>query len=61
MPYYSFEYFPPRTEDGVKNLYERLDRMAKQGEHSQRYAITSSLGPPWAACARLADRVTRMQ
>jgi len=30
VPYYSFEYFPPRTEDGVKNLYERLDRMAKQ-------------------------------
>jgi len=28
-PFYSFEYFPPRTEDGVKNLYERLDRMAK--------------------------------
>jgi methylenetetrahydrofolate reductase (NADPH) len=28
-PFYSFEYFPPRTEDGVKNLYDRLDRMAK--------------------------------
>lgn len=27
-PFYSFEYFPPRTEDGVKNLYDRLDRMA---------------------------------
>ena len=26
--WYSFEYFPPRTEDGVKNLYDRLDRMA---------------------------------
>ena len=32
VPYFSFEYFPPRTEDGVKNLYERLDRMAKQGK-----------------------------
>merc|ERR1711865_638822 len=28
-PFYSFEYFPPRTEDGVKNLYDRLDRMTK--------------------------------
>ena len=24
---FSFEYFPPRTEEGVENLYERLDRM----------------------------------
>mmetsp|Transcript_31306 Transcript_31306/g.43397 ORF Transcript_31306/g.43397 Transcript_31306/m.43397 type:complete len:383 (-) Transcript_31306:136-1284(-) len=29
-PFVSFEYFPPRTDDGVKNLYERLGRMAKQ-------------------------------
>eukprot|EP00929_Paragymnodinium_shiwhaense_P098713 TRINITY_DN601_c0_g1_i2.p1 TRINITY_DN601_c0_g1~~TRINITY_DN601_c0_g1_i2.p1 ORF type:complete len:810 (-),score=284.55 TRINITY_DN601_c0_g1_i2:326-2755(-) len=25
--WYSFEYFPPRTEDGVKNLKKRMDRM----------------------------------
>ncbi|KAI5061339.1 hypothetical protein GOP47_0024249 [Adiantum capillus-veneris] len=25
---FSFEYFPPRTEEGVENLYERMDRMA---------------------------------
>ena len=24
---FSFEYFPPRTEEGVENLFERLDRM----------------------------------
>lgn len=30
MPFVSFEYFPPRTEDGVNNLYKRLDRMAQQ-------------------------------
>lgn len=24
---FSFEYFPPRTEEGVENLYERMDRM----------------------------------
>jgi glycine hydroxymethyltransferase len=25
--WYSFEYFPPRTEDGVKNLKKRMERM----------------------------------
>lgn len=25
--FYSFEFFPPRTEEGVENLFERLDRM----------------------------------
>lgn len=29
-PFCSFEYFPPRTDDGVKNLYERIGRMATQ-------------------------------
>ncbi|CAO3689933.1 unnamed protein product [Umbelopsis ramanniana] len=28
-PYYSFEYFPPKTEVGVANLYDRLGRMAQ--------------------------------
>jgi methylenetetrahydrofolate reductase (NADPH) len=28
QPTFSFEYFPPRTEEGVENLFERLDRMA---------------------------------
>jgi len=27
-PFFSFEYFPPKTEKGVENLYERLDRMS---------------------------------
>lgn len=27
-PFWSFEYFPPKTEDGVKNLYKRLGRMS---------------------------------
>jgi len=26
-PFYSFEYFPPKTREGVSNLYARLDRM----------------------------------
>lgn len=27
-PFFSFEYFPPKTEPGLQNLYARLDRMA---------------------------------
>ena len=27
-PFYSFEYFPPKTEEGVFNLYTRIERMA---------------------------------
>ena len=27
-PFFSFEYFPPKTESGLHNLYSRLDRMA---------------------------------
>src|ERR1700761_7647578 len=26
-PTYSFEYFPPKTAQGVQNLYDRMDRM----------------------------------
>lgn len=28
-PYFSFEFFPPKTEAGLQNLYARLDRMAR--------------------------------
>lgn len=24
---FSFEFFPPKTEEGVENLYDRMDRM----------------------------------
>lgn len=27
-PFFSFEFFPPKTDDGVINLFQRLDRMA---------------------------------
>ncbi|EGC34903.1 methylenetetrahydrofolate reductase [Dictyostelium purpureum] len=27
VPFYSFEYFPPKTMEGVQNLYDRLGRM----------------------------------
>ena len=29
--FFSYEYFPPRTADGVENLFERMDRMASYG------------------------------
>ncbi|KAM0927934.1 hypothetical protein ACQ4PT_002164 [Festuca glaucescens] len=28
---FSFEYFPPKTEEGVENLFERMDRMVAHG------------------------------
>ena len=30
-PWVAFEFFPPRTADGVANLYKRFDRMTLQG------------------------------
>jgi methylenetetrahydrofolate reductase (NADPH) len=27
-PFYSFEYFPPKTAAGVANLYARIEHMA---------------------------------
>jgi methylenetetrahydrofolate reductase (NADPH) len=27
--WYSFEYFPPKTEGGIENLLERIERMAQ--------------------------------
>ncbi|KAI9308174.1 methylenetetrahydrofolate reductase [Cunninghamella echinulata] len=29
--YWSFEYFPPKTPQGIKNLYDRIDRMKQYG------------------------------
>lgn len=31
-PFYSFEFFPPKTQPGVMNLYSRLDRMVANFE-----------------------------
>ena len=30
-PVFSFEFFPPKTEQGVQNLYDRIDRMHSLG------------------------------
>lgn len=27
--FYSFEYFPPRTEQGIENLLDRIERMGQ--------------------------------
>ncbi|KAJ2465351.1 methylenetetrahydrofolate reductase (NAD(P)H) met13, partial [Coemansia sp. RSA 2337] len=31
LPYFSFEYFPPKTEQGLVNLYDRIERMGRTG------------------------------
>jgi len=31
-PWIAFEYYPPKTEKGVANLYDRLGKMKKQSE-----------------------------
>ncbi|KAI9477182.1 methylenetetrahydrofolate reductase (NAD(P)H) met13 [Coemansia sp. RSA 989] len=30
-PYFSMEYFPPKTEQGLANLYDRIERMSRLG------------------------------
>ncbi|KAJ2724333.1 methylenetetrahydrofolate reductase 1 [Coemansia sp. Benny D115] len=30
-PYFSLEFFPPKTEQGLANLYDRIERMSHQG------------------------------
>lgn len=30
-PWWSFEFFPPRTEDGWVNLFDRIERMQLLG------------------------------
>jgi methylenetetrahydrofolate reductase (NADPH) len=30
-PFWSFEYFPPKTEAGIMNLFDRMERMYQLG------------------------------
>lgn len=39
-PFIAFEYYPPRTEEGVANLYKRLGRMAKLSASSHPFRGT---------------------
>ena len=43
-PFFSFEYFPPKTEEGVYNLFSRMDRMSQKAAGRAR--------PSAAACAK---------
>ena len=45
-PWVAFEFFPPRTADGVSNLYKRFDRMAKQGASLRRESGWVCRAPP---------------
>jgi hypothetical protein len=36
QPWVAFEYFPPRTAEGVANLYKRFKRMATQSASQLR-------------------------
>ena len=36
QPFFSVEFFPPKTDDGVKNLEARFDRFQQMGERVER-------------------------
>ncbi|KAI9678482.1 MAG: hypothetical protein M1829_002080 [Trizodia sp. TS-e1964] len=51
-PMFSFEFFPPKTEQGVQNLYDRMDRMHGLGP--------SFIDITWGAGGRLATLTCEM-
>jgi len=51
-PSFSFEYFPPKTAQGVQNLYDRIERMAHFGP---RFVDVT-----WGAGGRIAELTTEM-
>ena len=52
QPSFSFEYFPPKTAQGVQNLYERIDRMYNYGP--------KFIDITWGAGGRLAELTCEM-
>ena len=50
--YYSFEFFPPKTEFGMDNLYSRIDRMSSL--HPAYIDVT------WGAGGSTADKTLDM-
>ena len=38
-PYVAFEFYPPRTAEGVTNLYKRFGRMVQQSESKLQLAL----------------------
>ncbi|KXL45398.1 hypothetical protein M433DRAFT_67192 [Acidomyces richmondensis BFW] len=51
-PTYSFEYFPPKTAQGVQNLYDRMDRMHGLGP--------AFIDITWGAGGRMSNLTTEM-
>lgn len=51
-PSFSFEYFPPKTAQGVQNLYERMDRMYNLGP--------KFIDITWGAGGRIAELTCEM-
>ncbi|KAK0641588.1 methylenetetrahydrofolate reductase-domain-containing protein [Cercophora newfieldiana] len=51
-PSFSFEYFPPKTAQGVQNLYERMDRMYNFGP--------KFIDITWGAGGRIAELTCEM-
>ncbi|KAK5119590.1 hypothetical protein LTR85_007419 [Meristemomyces frigidus] len=51
-PTYSFEYFPPKTAQGVQNLYDRMDRMHSFGP--------AFIDVTWGAGGRMSHLTTEM-
>lgn len=51
-PTFSFEYFPPKTAQGVQNLYDRMDRMHGFGP--------AFIDLTWGAGGRMANLTTEM-
>ena len=50
--FYSFEFFPPKTDYGMDNLYSRIDRMASYGP--------AYIDITWGAGGSTADRTLDM-
>ena len=50
--FYSFEYFPPKTDYGMDNLYSRIDRMTNLGP--------AYIDITWGAGGSTADRTLDM-
>ncbi|PKY39789.1 methylenetetrahydrofolate reduct [Rhizophagus irregularis] len=52
QPFYSFEYFPPKTDEGLNNLYDRLKRMSHLDPLFASFT--------WGAGGSTIDRTTEM-
>lgn len=56
QPFFSFEYFPPKTADGLTNLYMRFDRMGSLGP----VRVSFDVSPVFSASNSLRSKVSRI-